>query len=278
MTSKSGNGNNNDLNQSTDEVYGKNRKHVETLSYAAISALIIAVILLMLNMKLIAGIVVIIAACIGLYLIKKASALLNRARNSIIDVSSSNEQKDDVINNFSHKIREPLNNLVIITDMLLESDLEQKQKELLETFVASTKNMVTTVNELTMQSAENLSLEPRKFIRFNLLSTIQNTIELYSLKDKASIDFILNKKEFSDFECFGDPIILKQIFLDIFNTIENYDSGRPTKVTISLTKEKETERETLLGLRIQTDKSIVLINEEKGEILQKGLFQAGIWK
>ena len=58
-------------------------------------------------------------------------------------------------------------------------------------------------------------MNTEKSIRFNLLSTIQNTIELYSLKDKANIDFILNKKEFSDFECFGDPIILKQIFLDL---------------------------------------------------------------
>ena len=76
------------------------------------------------------------------------------------------------------------------------------------------------------------------------MSTIQNTIELYNLKDKANIDFILNKKEFSDFECFGDPIILKQIFLDLFNTIENQISDRPTKVTINLKKEKETGNES----------------------------------
>ena len=68
-----------------------------------------------------------------------------------------------------------------------------------------------------------------KHIRFNLLSTIQNTIELYNLKDNANIDFILNKKEFSDLECFGDPIILKQIFLDLFNTIENQISERAIK-------------------------------------------------
>jgi FOG: CheY-like receiver len=121
--------------------------------------------------------------------------------------------------------------------------------------------MVTTVNELTMQSAGNLSYETRKHIRFNLLSTIQNTIELYNLKDKANIDFILNKKEFSDFECFGDPIILKQIFLDLFNTIENQISDRATKVTINLKKEKETGTESFIGLRIQTDKSIVLIDD-----------------
>jgi CheY-like chemotaxis protein len=147
----------------------------------------------------------------------------------------------------------------------MESGLQKKQKELLETFVASTNNMVTTVNELTMQSAGNLSFETRKQIKFNLLSTIQNTIELYSLKDKANIDFILNRKEFSDFECQGDPITLKQIFLDIFNTIENQYSERATKVTINLKKEKEAGDKSYVGFRIQTDRNIILIDEKEAE-------------
>jgi CheY-like chemotaxis protein len=280
MSIKSGNGNKNGSSLSSGEYYGKKRKLIETLAYSAISGMIIAVILLMLDLRLLAGVIIIITACIGLYLARKVIILLNDARNSINDASSSSEKKDDVITDFSHKIREPLNNLVIITDMLMESGLEKKQKEFLETFVASTTNMVTIVNELTMQSAGNLSMEPRKHIRFNLSSSIQNTIELYSLKDKASIDFILNKKEFSDFECFGDPIILKQIFLDVFNTIESHDSERPTKVTINLKKEKATGNETYVGLRIQTDKNIVLIDEKEAEhslparliSLQRGTF------
>ncbi len=257
--------NTNGLNNLSGEYLDTNRRMVEILAYSAITGAIISIILLMLDLPLFAGIIVIISACIGIYLARKVVNLINHAKNSIVDASSSNEKKDDVITDFSHKIREPLNNLVIITDMLLESGLEKKQKELLETFVASTTNMVTTVNELTMKSAGNLSLEPRKHIKFNLLSTIQNTIELYSLKDKSSIDFILNKKEFSDFECFSDPIILKQILLDIFNTIESHDSERPTKVTINLRKEKETVNETYVGLRIQTDKKIVLIGEKEEE-------------
>ena len=191
----------------------------------------------------------------------EASNLNKSFKESLKEFSSLSERKDDVIIDFSHRIREPLNNLVIISDMLMESGLQKKQKELLETFIASTNNMVTTVNELTMQSAGNLSYEQRKAIRFNLFSTIQNTIELYSLKDKANIDFILNKKEFSDFECFGDPIILKQIFLDLFNTIEIQSSERVTRVTVNLKKTKETGTESIIALRIQTDNPIVLIND-----------------
>jgi CheY-like chemotaxis protein len=265
MTKESANIKTGGLNNITSEDLDKNRRQVESLAYSAITGAIIAIILLIFNLELLAGIILILSICMALYVAKKFVRLLYFAKNSIVTASSSSEKKDDVITDFSHKIREPLNNLVIITDMLMDSGLEKKQKELLETFVASTNNMVTTVNELTMQSAGSLSLEPRKNIRFNLLSTIQNTIELYGLKDKATIDFILNKKEFSDFECLGDPIILKQIFLDIFNVIENHDRERPTKVTINIKKERETVNETYIGLRIQTDKNIVLINEKNAE-------------
>ena len=251
----------NSFNKSGEEILEKKRKTIETYSIVILLSLIAAVLLISINLKLPAGCLVIAAATLGIIVLRKTSELNSNLKESLNEFSSLSERKDDVIIDFSHRIREPLNNLVIISDMLMESGLQKKQKELLETFIASTNNMVTTVNELTMQSAGNLSYEHRKALRFNLLSTIENTIELYSLKDRANIDFILNKKEFSDFECFGDPIILKQIFLDLFNTIEIQSSERVTKVTINLKKTKENGSESIVGLRIQTDNPIVLIND-----------------
>jgi CheY-like chemotaxis protein/xanthosine utilization system XapX-like protein len=263
MINDTGIQNNGDFIQPDGETYEKNLKNLVLYAYGAISGLIVAIILILLDLKLPAGVLIIATAALGIFLVKKATNLLSSVKTSLFDVAASNKIKDKVITDFSHKIREPLNNLVIITDMLMESDLHKKQKELLETFVASTKNMVSSVNELTMKSAGHLSFESRKHIRFNLFSTIQHTIELYNLKDKSNIDFILNKKDVSGFDCFGDPITLKQILLDIFNTIENHDSERPTKVNISLRKEKETAREVFVGIRIQTDKDIVLIDEKE---------------
>jgi CheY-like chemotaxis protein len=261
MAREAGQDNNQDTREELGKSYENNRNRLQSIAYMGVLALLISVILISFGQYLPAGILIIIVAILITYLIRKTIRTIDNVKDSLIDVSSSNERKVDVITDFSHKIREPLNNIVIITEMLMESGLQKKQKELLETFVASTKNMVTTVNELTMQSAGDFSFEARKNIRFSLLPTIQNTIELYSLKDKANIDFILNKKEFIDFECFGDPIILKQIFLDIFNTIENQYSERPTKVTINLKREKEGGNENLVGLRIQTDRNLVLIDE-----------------
>ncbi len=264
-TDPGNNANNNGFEKSPEEFFDRNRKEIERLAIIAMFLLIAAVLLLSFSQRLFSGIFIIAAAAMGLVINNKLSLLTRKIKESLKTFSSLNEKKDDVIIDFSHKIREPLNNLVIVVDMLIESGLQKKQKELFDTFIASTNNMVTIVNELSMESAGNLSYQQRKAIKFNLLSTIQNTIELYNLKDKANIDFILNRKDFSDLECFGDPIILKQIFLDLFNTIENQVSGKPAMVTITLKKEKETGRESFLGLRIQTDDSIVLIDESGNE-------------
>ncbi len=248
-------------NQYSDEIFNKKKNLIETYSIVALMCLILAIIFISFDLRLIAGVLVICTAALLLMITRKTSDLIKRSKESLLDASSSNEKKDDVISDFSHKIREPLNNLVVIADLLMDTGLQKKQKDLIETFVASTNNMVTTVNELTMQSAASFSYEARKQIRYNILSTIQNTIELYSLKDKASLDFILNKKDYHEYECQGDPITLKQIFLDLFNTIEARNSDRTTKVTINLKKERESDRERIIGFRIQTDINLELINE-----------------
>ncbi len=264
------------LNNSSEEISDKNRKSINKYSIITLLCLIAAIILITFNQKLVAGFLIIAGTSMGVVIVRKTNEAIRINRESLLSYTSLNEKKDDVITDFSHRIREPLNNLVIIGDLLLESNLNKKQKELLETFIASTNNMVTSVNELTMQSAGNMSYVPRQPIRFNLLSTIQNTIELYSLKDRANIDFILKKKEFAEFESYGDPIILKQIFLDLFNTIENNSSESETKVTINLSKAKDTGNESIIALRIQTDKKIVLIDDHKiDKSLSAKLISAG---
>lgn len=264
------------LNNSSEDITDKNRKSINKYSIITLFCLIAAVILITFNQKLVAGFLIIAGTSMGVVIVRKTTETMRTSRESLLTYTSLNEKKDDVITDFSHRIREPLNNLVIIGDLLLESNLNKKQKELLETFIASTNNMVTSVNELTMQSAGNMSYVPRVPIRFNLLSTIQNTIELYNLKDRANIDFILNKKEFTEFESYGDPITLKQIFLDLFNTIENNSSERETKVTINLSKVKDTGNESTIALRIQTDKKIVLIDDHEIEkSLSAKLISAG---
>jgi CheY-like chemotaxis protein len=248
--------------KSFEAVFNRERRLIERYSLLSLAGLIISVFLVSFDLRLLSGCFIILAASLGVIVVNKAMSVLKRIGESFNEASISSEKKDDVITDFSHRIREPLNNLVIIGDLLIDSGLQKKQKELLETFIASTNNMVNTLNELTMQSAGSIRYEERKRIKFNLISTIQNTIDLFSFKDTANIDFILGKKEINQFEVTGDPIILKQVFLDLFNTIESQHGGRVIKVTIGLKKIRESGNEVFINFRIQADRDIILIDEK----------------
>jgi CheY-like chemotaxis protein len=247
---------------SGDTFYSKKRS-VEQYSYISVICLVVAVLLLAFNLRLLSGCLVIAGASLFIMTIRKSLSLIVNVKDSLNDVSSSSERKEDVITDFSHRIREPLNNLVLVSDLLTKSELQGRQKELVETFIASTNNIVTTVNDLTMESAVSFSPEPKKQIRYNIFSSIQNTIDLFKLREKANLDFILNKRELNEFNCVGDPITLKQILLDLFNSIETQVPENPVKVTINLKKEREAENQKFVQIRIQTDTRIFLINDNQ---------------
>ncbi len=260
-----GNGTANSGNLYSGEEFARKRNLIEIYSIVSLICLILSIVLLSFGVRLLSGILIISGATLVILISRKTGSLLRTVRESMEEASTSNEKKEDVIAGFSHRIREPLNNLVVISDLLLSTELQKKQKELVETFIASTNNMVTIVNELTMESAGNISFVTRKPIRYNMLSTIQNTIDLFRQKEKANLDFIFSRKDYSEYECTGDPIIIKQILLDIFNTIEARDSGMPVKVNISLKKERQSEHVNNIDLRIQTDRNIRFIDHEGGK-------------
>jgi CheY-like chemotaxis protein len=224
-----------------------------------------ALLLITISQLLIAGCFIVVGACLGLIVLRKITFLNKMYTGSITSFLKTDGKKDKIITDFSHKIREPLNNLVITGDMLINSDINNKQKELLETIIASTKSMVTTVNELTMESAENMSYESRKQIRFNILSTVEHVIELYKLKDSINVVFSVNSKGSGNLECIGDPVSIKQIFLDIFSRIEKQNPERATQISISLKADKPTGGESLLEISIEADINMLLIDEMSPE-------------
>jgi CheY-like chemotaxis protein len=245
------------------DIFEISNKKIETYSIIAFFCLVAAILLIIFGQKYIAAALVAASIAAGIIIYRRVSEV-SREKSAILnELNQMTGRQDELITNFSHHIREPLNNIVIITDMLQESGLQKKQMELLETFIASTNNMVTIVNELSMHTT-GIPHE-RKAIRFNIISTIENTFDLYRLKDQVNLDFIFNKKEVTGTEFMGDPILLKQIFLDLFNIIENHASEKAITVTINLRKTRETSTESTIGFRIQVDKHIALIDDSRPE-------------
>jgi len=207
---------------------------------------------------MVAGILAVVPLALAVHEIRR---LITDSRSIIDEMSSIAERNEDVINSFSHKIREPLNNLVLLGGMLSETAASAKQQELVETFVASTGTMVDVVNDLTMETAGNITFERKGAIRFRLGPIIQDTIGLMKLNRKHEQSLILyDDKGEGETEYNGDPIILKQILIDLLSAAISCSSG---KVTVKIQAREAGEHDGMqkVEFTLSTNNPVVFIGE-----------------
>jgi CheY-like chemotaxis protein len=202
--------------------------------------------------------------------------MMTESRKLTDDISRTSRDQQEVIAVFSHKIREPLNNLVVIGDLLAETTSTEKQRDLVETLIASSNNMVTTVNDLTMQSAGSMSTDKKRNIKFNLTGAIRNTIELYNLSGDVNIDLSIKDSQDSAFEIVGDPIVIKQIILDILNSAGAGKSGPDLKIEIRASLSELTDEMVTAKIEVSGNAEILPdLSEKDGSSLAGRLISFG---
>ena len=142
---------------------------------------------------------------------------LHRAKEN---ESFTKRSKDDFIARLSHEIRTPLNDMVVLNNLLANSTLNENQKNIVETLIASTTNLVNVVQTFSEVSSSEVSLLHHANTLFNLKNTIEGTIEFYSKKDVGEFNLSFNE-EIVPSEAIGNPVILKQIMLLFIENIMN---------------------------------------------------------
>jgi len=149
------------------------------------------------------------------------------------------QSKEEFISKISHQIRTPLNNLVVVTNIVNAFDLDEKQKDLIDTIQASTNNLVNVVNNIAEISNVDLLQSKDYNQNFNIETTIKNTINLFSGEGSEPINFSVNISKEINFNLFGDPVKIKQVYL---NLIENIlKKAKNGEKSIELSIEKLTE-------------------------------------
>ncbi|MCK7536682.1 MAG: response regulator [Marinilabiliales bacterium] len=188
------------------------------------------------------------------------------------------QSKEEFISKISHQIRTPLNNIVVVTNMLSSSPLDEKQKDFIDTIQASTNNLVNLVNNISELSKVDIIQSQDYNQNFNLNTTLRNTINLFAGEESNDIAFPIEFKEELKYLLFGDPVKLKQIFLNLIeNILKNSKSGKKN-IAIEIKKLTESSENVDIAFKITT-KDFVHIPEanriigiEKNKKLRNGAF------
>lgn len=194
---------------------------------------------------------------IAMYFVCRAYDVLIMKRTSLFkkQVRTLNDElksKDEFISKLSHQIRTPLNNIMVTSNLLTSTKLDEQQNDLIETIQASTNNLVNVVNNISKVSTIDLNHSGTK-ISFNLQTTINSTISLFQSLNHERITIKLIPKSDLHYNLMGDPVKVKQIFLNIIENIIRNSSDQIIEITIMYSVLKESERHCELSFRIEAN-------------------------
>ena len=179
----------------------------------------------------------------------------------------ANITKDDFISKTSHQLRTPLYNIVALEKMISDLTPTNKHKELLDTLIASTNNLVDVVNNIAHLPGIDISYKEREKIKFDLFSTLSNIIDSFPSETKKNVNFNVIDFENFDREIIGDPVLVKQLLLNILENIIPFKAENKPQITITVTNQKETSDKIELAFTIETKRITTHNNITDNELL-----------
>ncbi len=171
---------------------------------------------------------------------------------ALVTADTANKAKSQFLASMSHEIRTPLNSLLGLTEVLLERNFTQEQREHLKVVEAASENLLCLVNDiLDLARVEAGALVVEK-IPFSLADQIESCLAI--IKPRASEKGLKVSCEVDSrlpFGVMGDPTRLRQIILNLLSNAVKFSDCGEIFVKAGIAFETEGPDRILISVRDQ---------------------------
>ena len=149
-------------------------------------------------------------------------------RHALDEAKLSNQAKSDFFSKMSHELRSPLNGVIGMVDLLLDTPLDEEQRRYVNVIRSSSHGLVNLINDILDFSkieAGKLALE---HIEFDLRECIEGCIALLTPQARLkSLALTADIPQDLPERLMGDPGRLRQVIINLIaNAIKFTEQGR----------------------------------------------------